>query len=73
MVAEKSCFKVGEFTMDGPLKCLPLHRAFLFVLLLFLNILPESGVLWLSSGGTPESESRVVQTHSTEYCIPNRL
>ena len=39
-------------------------RAFLFVLLLFLNILPESGVLWLSSGGTPESEFELLKSNS---------
>ena len=42
----------------------PIYKAFLFVLLLFLNILPESEVLWLSSGGTPESEFELLKSNN---------
>ena len=44
-----------------------IYRAFLFVLQLFLNILPESGVLWLSSGGTPESEFEFLKSKLLKF------
>ena len=55
---------ISVFVPEVFLSSFLIFRAFLFVLLLFLNILPESGVLWLSSGGTPESELKLLKSNN---------